>query len=149
MATDHGAADGDEKDRADDHAAAQTHENEQDHKHDSHGLPEARNEVIDRLGDIVRLEGHGVQLHAQGDQRPQFFEPPLHRRAHPHHIATADGGDVDADGRLAVITQQRVGRINVVARDGGDVAQENQRCFPVRPAAGLADDDVTQRLDTL
>ena len=123
----------DEKDRADDQPAADTHGQKQDNENNSHRGGEIAEKLADRLGHRVGLEGDFVQLHAEGNPWQQLADAPLDSRAHHDHIAAAHRGDSEAHRFLPVVAQARRWRINKVTPHRGDVLEEDQ--CPARSAA--------------
>ena len=82
--------------------------------------------------------GDDVQLHTDGAQRFELRQPRPHRIAHCDHVPARDLGYAQADGRPAIVAHHRLRRLDDVARDGGNVLQEDQLLATARPQHDVA-----------
>ena len=136
---DEAATDRQEQDEADQQSASETHEEQQYDDDDGHRLQQARNESLDRSFHGIRLHGDDAELHAQRNLASELGHPGLELFTHPDHVAASRCRDTDANGGVAVKTQQLAGRVLVAARHRGDVADVD-----LRIAARSRDQDVAE-----
>ena len=112
-----------ERDRdRDDQAGSHPKADEADNQNDAHGLEQGLGEPADCLLDDDGLIGH--EMHAHADW--QFAGDPIHLLlegfAERQEVRPGLHADGQADGGLAIESEQRLWRVEVSAADGGDVA---------------------------
>ena len=112
-----------DQDAADDEARAEAHEEEEDGDDDDDGLEQVDHEARDGGLDGLGLVGDHPDLDADGGGGLELPEALLEGLRHHGDVAAGDGGDAEGDAGVAVVAQDRGGRVLVAAADGREVAE--------------------------
>jgi hypothetical protein len=110
----------------DDDAGSPAQRQKAHQQHDGDGFHQRLDELVDRLLHHVRLIGDQAHVDADRQLGRYLFGALANVLAERQRIAARGHGDGEPDGRLAVVAEHGLRRIDVAASHLGDIAQAEE-----------------------